>query len=262
MTTLTQASLTLQTARSLRPASHPTSRSRTGASLPGTQASPRTGLTPAGHRELIAPTSYGPPFPHDAGAVPAHASTKAAAAPPAVALPLPGHKQPRRRRSSYSREDESGSRPGHRAHLLVARSTTRPGSPGAGPIRRCRFPCSPRNPTLRTASPVVLIDERNQGAQPHPAEGRSKSRPIRRGREFRLFAKGEAALFDAQASSASDRGTSAANATRMKASRLTTPMACAQGASARLSSPMPTISSATARRAPSVGPRSSWPTPL
>jgi hypothetical protein len=72
LTTLTQASLTLQTARSLRPASHPTSRSRTGASLPGTQASPRTGLTPAGHRELVAPTSYGPPFPPDAGAVPAH----------------------------------------------------------------------------------------------------------------------------------------------------------------------------------------------
>ena len=81
LTTLTQASLTLQTARSLRPASHPTSRSRTGASLPGTQASPRTGLTPAGHRELVAPTSYGPPFPHDAGAVPAHASTRAAASP-------------------------------------------------------------------------------------------------------------------------------------------------------------------------------------
>ena len=72
LTTLAQASLTLQTARSLRPASHPTSRSRTGAPLPGTQASPRTGLTPAGHRELVAPTSYGPPFPHDAGAVPAH----------------------------------------------------------------------------------------------------------------------------------------------------------------------------------------------
>jgi hypothetical protein len=71
-TTLTQASLTLQTARSLRPASHPTSRSRTGASLPGTQASPRTGLTPAGHRELIAPTSCGSPFPHGARAVPAH----------------------------------------------------------------------------------------------------------------------------------------------------------------------------------------------
>jgi hypothetical protein len=72
LTTLTQASLTLQTARSLRPASHPTSRSRTGASLPGTQASPRTGLAPAGHRELVAPTSCGPPFPHGARAVPAH----------------------------------------------------------------------------------------------------------------------------------------------------------------------------------------------
>jgi hypothetical protein len=79
LTTLTQASLTLQTARSLRPASHPTSRSRTGASLPGTQASPRTGLTPAGHRELIAPTSCGPPCPHGARAVPAHAWDAAAA---------------------------------------------------------------------------------------------------------------------------------------------------------------------------------------
>ena len=106
LTTLTQASLTLQTARSLRPASHPTSRSRTGASLPGTQASPRTGLTPAGHRELVAPTSYGPPFPHDAGAVPAHASTRAAASPasagllppdkPSHAGPLtPGHRESR-----------------------------------------------------------------------------------------------------------------------------------------------------------------------
>jgi len=73
LTTLTQASLTLQTARSLRPASHPTSRSRTGASLPGTQASPRTGLAPAGHRELIAPTSCGPPCRRGAGAVQAHA---------------------------------------------------------------------------------------------------------------------------------------------------------------------------------------------
>ena len=62
LTTLAQASLTLQTARSLHPASHPTSQSRTGALLPGTQASPRTGLAPAGHRELVAPTSCGPPF--------------------------------------------------------------------------------------------------------------------------------------------------------------------------------------------------------
>ena len=72
LTTLTQASHTLQTARSLRPAPHPTSRSRMGASLSGTQASPRTGLAPAGHRALVAPTSCGPPFPHNAGAVPAH----------------------------------------------------------------------------------------------------------------------------------------------------------------------------------------------
>src|SRR5215213_805641 len=58
LTTLTQASLTLQTARWLRPASHPASRPRTGASLPGTQASPRTGLTPAGRPELVAPLRH------------------------------------------------------------------------------------------------------------------------------------------------------------------------------------------------------------
>ena len=58
LTTLAQASLTLQTARSLRPASHPASRPRTGASLPGTQASPRTGLTPAGRPELVAPLRH------------------------------------------------------------------------------------------------------------------------------------------------------------------------------------------------------------
>ena len=39
-----------------RPASHPASRPRTGASLPRTRTSPRTGLTPAGHPELIART--------------------------------------------------------------------------------------------------------------------------------------------------------------------------------------------------------------
>jgi hypothetical protein len=54
LTTLAQASLTLQTVRSLRPASHPASRPRTGASLPGTQASPRAGPTPAGRPELVA----------------------------------------------------------------------------------------------------------------------------------------------------------------------------------------------------------------
>jgi hypothetical protein len=54
LTTLAQASLALQTGRLLRPASHPASRPRTGASLPGTRASPRTGLTPAGRPELVA----------------------------------------------------------------------------------------------------------------------------------------------------------------------------------------------------------------
>jgi hypothetical protein len=62
VTTLIRASLASQTARMSRPASHPASRPRTGASLPGTQASPRTGLTPAGRPELVAPTSCGPPF--------------------------------------------------------------------------------------------------------------------------------------------------------------------------------------------------------
>ena len=36
------------------PASHPASRPRTGASLPGTLASPRTGLAPAGCPQLVA----------------------------------------------------------------------------------------------------------------------------------------------------------------------------------------------------------------
>ena len=78
LTTPAQASLTMQTARSLRPASHPASRPRTRTSLPGTQASPRTGLAPAGRPEPVAPTSCGPPFPHGAGAVPAHSSNPAA----------------------------------------------------------------------------------------------------------------------------------------------------------------------------------------
>ena len=56
-----------------RPASHPASQPRTGASLPGTQAPPQTGLTPAGRPELVATTSCRPPFLHDAEAVSAHA---------------------------------------------------------------------------------------------------------------------------------------------------------------------------------------------
>src|ERR1019366_7013241 len=43
----------LRTARLLHPASPPASRPTTGASLPGTLASPWTGLTPAGCRELL-----------------------------------------------------------------------------------------------------------------------------------------------------------------------------------------------------------------
>ena len=44
----------LRTGHLLRPASNPASRPRTGASLPGTLASPRTGLAPAGCPQLIA----------------------------------------------------------------------------------------------------------------------------------------------------------------------------------------------------------------
>ncbi len=89
LTTLARASLALQTARSLPPRSHPASRPRTGASLPGTQASPRTGLAPAGRPELVAPTSCGPPFPHGAGAVPAHSSNSVERPFRTARLPLP-----------------------------------------------------------------------------------------------------------------------------------------------------------------------------
>src|ERR1035437_4793675 len=44
----------LRTATLLHPASTPASRPTPGASLPGTLVSPRTGLAPAGHRELVA----------------------------------------------------------------------------------------------------------------------------------------------------------------------------------------------------------------
>jgi hypothetical protein len=42
----------LRTGQLIHPASHPASQRRTGASLPGTLASPGTGLTPAGCPEL------------------------------------------------------------------------------------------------------------------------------------------------------------------------------------------------------------------
>lgn len=51
--TTPQASLSLRTGQLLHPASHAASRRRTGASLPGTLASPRTGLPPAGCPELV-----------------------------------------------------------------------------------------------------------------------------------------------------------------------------------------------------------------
>src|SRR5208283_4102087 len=43
----------LRTGQLLGPAPHPASRPRTGASLPGTLASPRTGLAPAGCPQLV-----------------------------------------------------------------------------------------------------------------------------------------------------------------------------------------------------------------
>lgn len=43
----------LRTGQLLDPASHPASRPRTGALLPGTLASPRTGLAPAGCPQLV-----------------------------------------------------------------------------------------------------------------------------------------------------------------------------------------------------------------
>ena len=43
----------LRTGQSLHPASSPASQPNPGASLPGTLASPRTGLSPAGYQELV-----------------------------------------------------------------------------------------------------------------------------------------------------------------------------------------------------------------
>ena len=51
--TTPQASLSLRTGKLLHPASHAAARRHTGASLPGTLASPRTGLPPAGCPELV-----------------------------------------------------------------------------------------------------------------------------------------------------------------------------------------------------------------
>lgn len=72
-------------------------------------------------------------------------STPAASRPPPRGLHAAacGHRQPRlRRRRAYPREHtKAGVGPVFMSDPLLARSTTHPGSPGAGPIRRCRFPC-------------------------------------------------------------------------------------------------------------------------
>src|ERR1700733_4872388 len=52
----------LRTAKSLHPASDPAFRPTPGAPLPGTLASPRTGLAPAGRRELLARLRHGCSF--------------------------------------------------------------------------------------------------------------------------------------------------------------------------------------------------------
>src|SRR5271155_302943 len=52
----------LRTAKLLHPASDPAFRPTPGASLPGTLASPRTGLAPAGRRELLARLRHGCSF--------------------------------------------------------------------------------------------------------------------------------------------------------------------------------------------------------
>src|SRR5271156_4638306 len=52
----------LRTAKLLHPASDPAFRPTPGASLPGTLASPRTGLGPAGRRELVARLRHGCSF--------------------------------------------------------------------------------------------------------------------------------------------------------------------------------------------------------
>src|SRR5271156_6242097 len=52
----------LRTAKLLHPASEPAFRPTPGASLPGTLASPRTGLAPAGRRELLARLRHGCSF--------------------------------------------------------------------------------------------------------------------------------------------------------------------------------------------------------
>src|ERR1035437_306955 len=52
----------LRTVTLLHPASTQTSRSTPGASLPGTLVSPRTGLAPAGPRELVARLCHDCPF--------------------------------------------------------------------------------------------------------------------------------------------------------------------------------------------------------
>ena len=54
--------LMLRTAKLLHPASDPAFRPTPGVSLPGTLASPRTGLAPAGHRELVVRLRHGCSF--------------------------------------------------------------------------------------------------------------------------------------------------------------------------------------------------------
>src|SRR5439155_23249455 len=77
----------------IRPASHPASRPRTGASLPGTRTSPRTGLTPAGRPELRARLrhDHSPIACHGArtpGRTPGSTDSRGASRPDAVVIRL------------------------------------------------------------------------------------------------------------------------------------------------------------------------------
>ena len=68
-----------------------------------------------------------------------------------------GHKQPRRRSPDTPRKAKASLDPRVGTHLLFARSTTRPGSPGAGPIRRCRFPLQSARGRELGVTPEMLV---------------------------------------------------------------------------------------------------------
>jgi hypothetical protein len=70
-------------------------------------------------------------------------------------------------------------------------STTQPGRTRRRSDRKAPALLQAAQSETREASPVMLLVEQKQGAQPHPAESRSKTRPTRSRREFCLFVIGE-----------------------------------------------------------------------